>query len=448
MNNITVYEFDEISVGNGDKQLSKLDFEDLKRFILPKKTEEELPIYETNEEQIPIVRDASACMVLGSKNGKEIIRIKNYVGIISLKSGTTIEILPKTADCARVDEIELSRNIVINMLYASGNIKYKTFQRANLGAHRNMNIYEVFIRLFLDDLSYLYKKGLKAGYVAYNANERYLKGKLQFNEQIKRNFAHKEKFYVGYDTFSFDCVENRLIKSTLLYLKSKSHEENNRRDIRRMLLIFDEITPSLNFDGDFQTCEKGRIGKEYSGVLALCKVFLARKSFTMYRGKNEATALLFPMDNLFEKYISKEMATAVADKWILSDQDVGEHLFKNKKFPLRPDIVLRKKPIFDKNECEKIIIDTKWKRLYNEPRNNYGISQADMYQMYAYHTRYKSVKKVIILYPYYTDIKPEDYIIDVGDTKITIQIRFFDLRRYIEGGKSFQSCIFPNDDNF
>ena len=440
MNNITVFEFDEISVGNGEKQLSKSDFKELKQFILPRQSEEERAAdNEAEEETLAIVRDASACMSLGSKNGNEVIRVKNYVGVVSLKSGTTIEILPKTAYNYKNDETDFARRFVVEMLYASGNISYKSFQRANLEAHRNMNLYEVFIRLFLDELNDLYKKGLKAGYVSYEDNENFLKGKLLFNEHIKRNFAHKEKFYVGYETFSFDRVENRLIKSTLLYLKGKSHEEQNCRDIRRMLLIFDEIASSRDYDSDFQRCDRGRTGREYADVLALCKVFLARKSFTMYSGKNEATALLFPMNILFEKFVAKEMAGPVAKLgWSLSDQDAGEYLFENKKFPLRPDIVLR-----SKTDNQVVIIDTKWKRLYNNPRENYGISQADMYQMYAYHTRYGNVKTVILLYPFYEKIDAKRYETTVFGKNIIIQIRLFDLRKCIDERKPFLTCIDP-----
>ena len=45
-----------------------------------------------------------------------------------------------------------------------------------------------------------------------------------------------------------------------------------------------------------------------------------------------------------------------------------------KQFALRPDIVIRK-------DNRTVILDTKWKYLYKNERNNYGISQADMYQM-------------------------------------------------------------------
>jgi 5-methylcytosine-specific restriction enzyme subunit McrC len=42
-------------------------------------------------------------------------------------------------------------------------------------------------------------------------------------------------------------------------------------------------------------------------------------------------------------------------------------------------------------------MDTKWKLLSNNVRN-YGISQSDMYQMYAYSKKYNA-KKIVLLYP-------------------------------------------------
>lgn len=266
--------------------------------------------------------------------------------------------------------------------------------------------------------------------------------RLIFSEHIKRNFTHKEKFYVGYDVFSFDRVENRLIKSTLLYLKNKSKEDSNKRDIRRMLLLFEDITPSQNYDGDFARCGTDRTVKDYADILLLCKVFLHKKSFTMYDGENDATALLFPMDRLFEQYIAKEMQSVVEKEWTLIPQSKGKYLFDGNHFSLRPDILLENKNDIDgKGNSKKIIIDTKWKRLVPDSSKHYGISQADMYQMYAYHTRLKHVEGVVVMYPYYEGMKEEKipgYFVKEMD--IQIHIVFFDLIKYIKC-KKFKECI-------
>ena len=51
-----------------------------------------------------------------------------------------------------------------------------------------------------------------------------------------------------------------------------------------------------------------------------------------------------------------------------------------------------------RNDGSMIILDTKWKSLVNDKGSNYGISQADMYQMYAYSKKY-GTSEIWLLYP-------------------------------------------------
>ena len=65
---------------------------------------------------------------------------------------------------------------------------------------------------------------------------------------------------------------------------------------------------------------------------------------------------------------------------------------------MKPDLV-----VFKEDE-PSLIVDTKWKMInaYNE-RGNYGISQADMYQLYAYGKKYQintnKTPHLVLLYP-------------------------------------------------
>lgn len=105
------------------------------------------------------------------------------------------------------------------------------------------------------------------------------------------------------------------------------------------------------------------------------------KSFTTFSGKSTVKALLFPMEKVFEAYVAKNLKKVLGKiGWEVSIQDRGYYLFDEprKQFALRPDIVV------DCGNGRKIIMDTKWKHLCNNERANYGISQTDMYQMYAY----------------------------------------------------------------
>jgi len=79
---------------------------------------------------------------LGSKrNVGKIIQPKNYVGLIQMKNGFTIQILPKIA-CS---EIENTKKTFLRMLRSLKDFPSKIFNDASLKIDR-MNLYEIFIQ--------------------------------------------------------------------------------------------------------------------------------------------------------------------------------------------------------------------------------------------------------------------------------------------------------------
>lgn len=420
--NYSFYEFDTVFCGEGEGKIPKKVFGELKNLILPFSAEDEA----VSEE----ARAFSRCLFLGVKGGREGIQFRNYVGTLALPCGATIEILPKIA---RDGGLGSSRKLVTEMLKASGDLPYVAFRNANAGVE-HVCLFEIYIRLFLDELYTLFKKGFRAGYVEEETNEFFLRGKLLFREQMRMNGAHRERFFVSHDDFNFDRAENRIIRSTLDLVRRLSHDEKNLKDIRRFLLVFDEISPSGIVERDFAKCATDRSAKDYAPVLKLCGVFLKKKGFDLYGNVNNVIALLFPMEKLFEAYVAHEIrGCAHAKGWTLRVQDSGISLFDGRRFALRPDILLVR-------EGRNIIVDTKWKRLSADKSANYGISQADMYQMYAYHTRYREVMQVILLYPLYEPIAIDDYLI--REASVRVGVRFFDLTARMQG-KPFEDCILP-----
>ena len=313
--------------------VSKKVFDEIKQFIL-KNSEQTLflkPLY---------------------KNGLgEILQAQNYVGVIQTKDGTTIEILPKIKEL----EDEKLKEILIKMLKTLRNSPFKHFNTANLKASK-MPLLEIFIFMFLEELAKLVQKGIKSDYVQKEENLKFLKGKLKIFEQIKQNSIHKERFFVEYQEFSSDRVENRLIKTTLEYLYKKSKSNKNQQRIREFLFVFDEIKISHNIKIDFEKIKLNRQMKDYEQVLLWCKTFLLENSFSPYKGNDIAFALLFDMNLLFESYVYDYLKKN-GDFENIKNQDKKHHLaYENEKgkFALKPDIVIND---------GKIIVDTVPDRL-------------------------------------------------------------------------------------
>lgn len=365
--------------------------------------------------------DALELMGISARKGiGRIITARNYVGVIKMDDGTTIEILPKIFS-SETEDAGKTKKLLVEMLKTLRNSPFKSLQTTNVNIEK-MSIFEVFIRMFIDEVFSIVKRGLKCNYETIQSNEKVFKGKLKVSETIRYNYAHKERSYVEYDEFNINRVENKLLKSTLLYLYRHSSSSRNKNDIKTILNYFIEVDESKDYEGDFARIVPERNTKDYDTALLWSRVFLKGKSFTSFAGSEVAFALLFPMETLFESYIAAQLHKRLKNsKYSISAQDRKYHLFDepSKRFLMKPDIV-----ISDKIQKQVFIMDTKWKVL-SDSKANYGISQADMYQMYAYQKKYSS-ENVTLIYPM-TDKVENKGIQYQSKDGVNVKIFFVDL---------------------
>lgn len=349
----------------------------------------------------------------------DIITVKNYVGVIQLKSGFQIQILPKISLSEDVDNSK-TKSLFIQMLKCLKEFEGSVFTSSNLKIHK-MNLYELFISLYADMVSRLLKIGMMSDYLRFEDNVRFFKGKIKFHDNIKKNLVHKERFYVEYEDYHVNRPENRIIKATLIKLLSISNSMENRKKIKVLLAQMELVKPSNNYIKDFSRVKNDKTVKHYETVINWSKVFLLNNSFSTFSGESRGRALLFPMETVFESYVAKKLKDSNKDKDIKIDvQDKGYYLFDYpaKRFALRPDIVIRS------NE-KTVILDTKWKRL-DINSFNYGITQSDMYQMFAYAKKYET-SDVWLLFPQNELFQTEDTITYSSLDNINVHVFGIDL---------------------
>ncbi|QPH99513.1 McrC family protein [Campylobacter concisus] len=343
----------------------------------------------------------------------DFLQAQNCVGIIQTKSGDSLEILPKIHDNdngSNKEAVENSKRILLRMLKTLKNHPFKNINIANLKS-LNLPLLEIFISMFLDEVSKLIKIGIKSDYVELEDNLKFLKGKLKISEQIRKNIVHKERFYVCYQEFSIDRAENRLIKSTLEFLYRCSKSSKNQRLIREYLFIFDEISSSSDINADFSRLKLNRQTKYYEQALLWSKIFLQNKSFSPYRGNDVAFALLFDMKALFESYVGNFIKKKLPDIIL---QHSEKHLVeKPKSFRLKPDMFLE----------SKFIADIKWKIV----KSRDDISQADLYQLYAYGKKYEC-GRLYLVYPRISGIDQKAMKFKY-ESNMWLNVLYFDLEK-------------------
>ncbi|MBD7970408.1 McrC family protein [Paenibacillus gallinarum] len=375
--------------------------------------------------------DAIDFLSLSSKkNVGKIIKAKNYVGVLPLNNGVQLEILPKLHGGTQED----SKKTFLKMLKTLRDFPSKTFNEANINTEK-MPIFEIFITLFIKEVQHLVKRGLKSAYYEVEDNLKVFKGKMNFAQQMKQNTVHKERFYMQYDEFGINRPENRLIKKTLEKLAKESESAENKKDLYRLLVHFESIESSSNIKKDFTQVKIDRNSKYYEAPLNWSRIFLSNQSFTTFSGESFAQTLLFPMDRVFEYYVSRNLKKLLKpNEWTISLQDRKHYLFEN-KFALRPDIVLR-----NNTKQHTVIIDTKWKLLTNSSSSNYGISQADMYQMYAYAKKYET-NDIRLLYPMNNEFNEQQTIRFTSDDGVKVTVFLVDCHRIEDSLKRFIEAL-------
>ncbi|MCT7505971.1 McrC family protein [Aliarcobacter cryaerophilus] len=389
------FEYLQYKDNTKDNFIKKETFDSLEKFVLE------------NEKTAQYLK-------ITTKNGfGKVLQTQNYVGVIQTKDGTTIEILPKIKNATT----EKSKDILIKMLKTLKNSPFKNLSVANLKSSK-IPLFEIFISMFLEELTVLVRNGIKSDYISKEENLKFLKGKLKISEQIKYNTIHKERFFVQYEEFISNRVENRLIKTTLQFLYNKSKLNKNQQRIREFLFVFDEIEISYNIKTDFSKIKLNRQMKDYEQVLLWCKTFLFENSFSPYKGNDIAFALLFDMNLLFESFVYSYLKKSSNFQDIKSQDRTHYLAYENGigRFRLKPDIVIN---------GGKIIADTKWKILSEDKAYN-GVLQDDMYQLYAYGTKYDNCEKIYLIYPFDELIIKNSYNY-FKNKELKLDILFFDV---------------------
>ncbi len=341
--------------------------------------------------------DVDGILIFSLQKGREILRAKQYVGLLETRNRTQLEILPKIAAPGSLPvSTRTMRLALLRMLHYLRNSPFRQVGTAHQQVAR-LPLWEVLITAFLDEVAPLVAQGLQRAYVPTPAMLPVVRGKLQIAEQLRQNTCHAERFAVEYDDFTADIPPNRLLKSCLLFVSLRARTLPNQTRIRQLLFALDEVPASVRVAADLKASRPdNRLLARYTPVLRWAEVLLLNRAFGPPAGRHLNMALLFPMERVFEEYVAAGFRRAVqpgdelivqgSSAYLIDDHEGGP------RFRLRPDLMLRRRG-------ELVVLDTKWKAIDGrESAGTYGIEQADLYQLYAYGKKYGATRLVLI-YP-------------------------------------------------
>lgn len=324
---------------------------------------------------------------------------QNFVGVINL-GRDQVEVLPKI-DGLEGNDAQVRQNLAA-MIARTYDLTLRDGDASKMN-HPSESILEILIRLFCKQLWLEVHKGMLRSYEHRSATLNVLRGRLSVERQIRENSVRPDLLACDFDEFSENNELNKTLKAALRVLSRVTRSTSNHRNVSELLFCFSEVDDVTADTLRWAQDTSNRTWARYGKLLSLARLFLRDQAPDVISGDGDGFALLFDMNELFEKYIGRLVQGIFSTSELhVRLQRPTRHLARRmdgaSSFELRPDIV----------GCQgdqiAWIVDTKWKRL-DTLRHRDGVSSADMYQMHAYARRYES-PHVYLLYPHHNALGP------------------------------------------
>lgn len=222
------------------------------------------------------------------------------------------------------------------------------------------------------------RQGPLQGYRSKQEALNSVRGRIRFDEQLRRRFLRPNPLEVEYDDFTLDTDLNRLLFAALRRL----HRLPLRSATVRSLLAHcraafaDGVSPVELDPNRLPDLNWNRLNQRFKPAADLATAILRGTSLELEHGGLRGTAFTIDMNTVFEQFVR----TALRDALGLSEltwpaRPKAEHLDQERRIVLKPDLT------WVENDRVVFVGDAKYKRA--TPR---GAPNADLYQLHAYVT--------------------------------------------------------------
>ena len=219
-------------------------------------------------------------------------------------------------------------------------------------------------------------RGLLHGYRAEEEALYTVRGRIRFEEQLRRRFGIPLPVEVQYDEFTDDVLPNRLVKAAAYRLgRTRLRSVKARRELGWVAAMLEEVSPVEFPPSDVPAVRYDRLNEHYRGVVELARLILRYGAFEAGRGAVRASGVLMDMNVVFQEFVIE----ALRDVLGVSPQAFGESAINSLDYEgnihLRPDLAWRVG-----SRCV-FVGDVKYKNLTGRP-----VPNTDLYQLLAYTT--------------------------------------------------------------
>ena len=220
-----------------------------------------------------------------------------------------------------------------------------------------------------------FARGLLHGYRTEEDALPTVRGRIRFDDQIRRRFGVPLPVEVRYDEFTADILLNRLVKAAAhrlgrLGLRSRAA----RSGVAWVAESLGDVSLAAFPRGSVPEVRFDRLNEHYRSVATLARLVLRHGAFEARRGQVRASGFLMDMNHVFQEFVTVALREALG----VSEREFGERsigpLDQEGRVSLKPDLTWRH------GSRWTFVGDVKYKRIDS------GVPNADLYQLLAYAT--------------------------------------------------------------
>jgi len=299
-----------------------------------------------------------------TSDGKAIVQTGSYVGVLTLPSGTQIEVTPKQSLTSLLWALHYAFDSPVDSM---------GFETEFTAAS---SFFDAIGVLFLAELRSVLDQGLHRDYIRTHAVREHVKGRINVQRQLQRSSPVPTDFAVEYDEFTTDTLLNRtvlaatqllirLVRDDELASRLRHHEQRLRESVSVKPVSLEAV----------ERIELSRLNDHYETLLDLARTVLAREFFEDIRaGDHRSLALFINMNEIFERLVERSFQAAAREIGNLTVE--GQASIPNivegpHAVSMRPDVLVTR------NDGTPVtVVDAKWKS--DSP------SSGDVYQLTSY----------------------------------------------------------------